>query len=160
MTQPKHQSFLFQMLDKAVSKYRAESKRLKRLTYFFRIAVFFLSACSTVLLGLNISDPNYPIWSRNVVLGMGALSTFLIGLSAFWNIESYWLKQKVLFARLRAIQEYYQFVQAEQDTLSPEQIQAAFAQYRQLMDERIEYWEEVSQKTTTTRLDASQKATG
>ena len=159
MTPPKHEAFLFQLLDNAVSKYRAESKRLKRWTYFFRIAVFSLSACSTVLLGINVSEPNYPIWSRNVVLGMGALSTFLIGLSAFWNIESYWLKQKVLFARLRAIQEHYQFIRAEQDMLSPEQIQAAFAKYRQLMDERIEYWEEVSQKTATTKFDASQKVT-
>ena len=135
MTPPKHESFFFEMLEKAVTKYRVESKRLKRLTYFFKIAVLFLSAGSTVLLGLNItSDPNYLIWSRNIVLVMGALSTFLIGLSAFWNIESYWLKQKVLYARLRAIQERCKYLQAEQDRLSPQQIDAAFGEYQQLMD--------------------------
>jgi hypothetical protein len=155
MTPPKHEAFLFELLDKAVTKYSAESKRLKRLTYFFKVAVLFLSAGSTVLLGLNItSDPNYPIWSRNVALGMGVLSTFLIGLSAFWNLESYWLKQKVLFARLRAIQERCNYLQAEQDKLSPEQIQAAFSEYRELMDERIEYWEKISEKTASTAVEA------
>jgi hypothetical protein len=155
MTPPKHEPFLFEILDKAVTKYRTESKRLKRLTYFFKIAVLFLSAGSTVLLGLNVTSvPNYPIWSRNIVLGMGALSTFLIGLSAFWNVESYWLKQKVLYARLRAIQEHCKYLQAEQDKLSPEQIQAAFGEYRQLMDERIEYWEKISEKTASPEAEA------
>lgn len=150
MTPSKHEPFLFEMLDKTVTKYRVESNRLKRLTYFFRITVLFLSACSTVLLGLNVTgDPNYLIWSRNIVLGMGALSSFLLGLSAFWNVESYWLKQKVLHARVRAIQERCKYLKAEQDSLSPEQIQAAFGEYRRLMDDRIEYWEKVAEKTAS-----------
>lgn len=155
MTAPKQEAFLFQILDEAVSKYTTESRRLKRWTYFFKIAVLLLSASSTVLLGLNIkADPDYLIWSRNVVLGMGALSTFLIGLSAFWNVESYWLKQKVLFARVRAIRERYQFLKAEQDRLSQEQIEAAFVEYRDLMDERIEYWEKAYQKIAATERES------
>ena len=155
MTPPKHEPLLFEMLEKAVTKYEVESRRLKRLTYFFKIAVLFLSAGSTVLLGLSVTgDPNYLIRSRNIVLVMGALSSFLIGLSAFWNVESYWLKQKVLHARLRAIQERCKFLQAEQDHLSPEQIYAAFGEYRQLMDERIEYWEKISEKTASTDTEA------
>ncbi len=155
MTAPNQEAFLFQCLDKAVSKYRSESKRLKYWTYTFRLAILLLSACSTVLLGLNVKgDPDYLIWSRNLVLGLGALSTFLVGVSAFWNIESYWLKQKILFARLRALRERCHFLQAHDGSLSPEQIEAAFFEYRAMMDDRIEYWEKVaSQKTPNPAVD-------
>lgn len=149
MTAPNQEAFLFQCLDKAVTKYSSESRQLKRWTYAFRIAVLLLSACSTVLLGLNVKgDPDYLIWSRNLVLGLGALSTFLVGVSAFWNVESYWLKQKILFARIRALRERCHFLHAQDGSLSPEQIEAAFVEYRAMMDDRIEYWEKVaSQKT-------------
>lgn len=110
----------------------------------FKIAVLFLSACSTVLLGLTVADPRYAIWSRNIVLVMGAMSTFLIGLSAFWNLETYWLMHKVLLSRLHALRERVGFLQAAQGNLSPEQIQAAFDEYQKLMDERIQYWQHAS----------------
>ena len=149
MTVPNQETFLFSVLDEAVLKYSTESKRLKHWTYMLRIAVLLLSACSTILLGLNIkSDPDYLIWSRNLVLVLGALSTFLIGISAFWNIESYWLKQKVLFSRVRALRERCRFLQARDGNLSLGEIEAAFAEFSAMMDDRIEYWEKLaSQKT-------------
>jgi hypothetical protein len=149
MTEQNQEAFLFQCLDKAVSKYSVESRQLKRWTYALRIAVLLLSACSMVLLGLNVKgDPDYLIWSRNVVLMLGALSTFLVGVSAFWNVESYWLKHKVIFARIRALRERVHFLRAKDGRLSPEQIEAAFGEYRAMMEDRIEYWEKVASKTT------------
>ena len=71
MAQLKHETYLFEMLETAIQDYDKKSKRLKRWSYFFKIAVLFLSACSTVLLGLTIADPRYAIWSRNIVLAMG-----------------------------------------------------------------------------------------
>ncbi len=149
MTQPNQEIFLLQCLNDAASKYNRESKRLKRWTYALRIAVLLLSSGSTVLLGLNVvGDPSYLIWSRNLVLALGALSTFLVGLSAFWNVESYWLKQKVLFARVRALRERCYFLQARDGRLSQEQIEAAFNEYGAMMDNRIEYWETLASKGT------------
>jgi hypothetical protein len=146
------ENFLFETLDKAVSKYGAESKRLKRWTYLLRVAVLLLAGCGTVLLGLNVTnDPNYLIWSRNLVLVLGALSTFLVGLSAFWNVESYWLKQKVLFARVRALREQCAFLRAKDGSLSPEEIEAAFLEFRAMMTDRIEYWDELASQKTLNR---------
>lgn len=155
MLAPDQETFLFQRLDEAVSKYSAESKKLKRWTYSLRIAVLLLTGCTTVLLGLNFKgEPDYLGWSRNVALGLGALSTFLVGLSAFWNVESYWLKQKVLFARVRALRERCQFLQAKLGSLSPEQVEGAFLEYRAMMDDRIEYWEKAaSQKTPNPSIE-------
>src|SRR6185369_17330180 len=144
MAEANHETYLFQKLDTAIRDYDEKCKRLKRWSYFFKIAVLFLSACSTVLLGLTVADPRYAIWSRNIALVMGATSTFLIGLSAFWNLESYWLMHKVLLSRLHAVRERFGFLRAAQDGLSPEQIQAGFEEYQKLMDERIQYWEHAS----------------
>jgi hypothetical protein len=75
---------------------------------------------------------------------MGALSTFLVGLSAFWNVESYWIKQKVLFARVRALRERCQFTLTRNGSLSSEEIEKAFVEYRAMMDDRIDYWEKLA----------------
>jgi hypothetical protein len=139
-------AFLFQRLDEAVSKYDSESKRLKRWSFSLRITILLLAALSTVLLGWNAEDnPDYLVWSRNAALAIGAVSTFLVGLSAFWNIETNWLKQKVLLARVRALRERCQFLQAKME-LSSEEVEAAFAEYRAMMEDRIEYWEALASR--------------
>src|SRR6185295_18616706 len=141
---PNQESFLFECLDQSVEKYRADSRRLKRWTYVFRIALLVLSGTSTVLLGLSVQDSRYTIWSRNIALMLGAVSTFIVGLSAFWNIESYWMKQKVLFARVRALRERCRFLQAETGALTGQQTSDAFLEYRALMEDRIDYWEKAT----------------
>ena len=136
------EKFLFASLDRSVDKYSAESRRLKRWTFSLRITLLLLSGISTVLLGLNVaSDNGYALWSRNVALVLGALSTFVVGLSAFWNVEQYWLKQKVLFARLRALRERCLYEQSKTGHLTANDIDSAFLEFRSLMDDRIEYWE-------------------
>ena len=139
------ESFLFASLEAAIAKYGAESTYLKRWTFGLKIALLFLSASSTVLLGLNVTPGSeYTVLSRNIALVIGAFSTFIVGLSAFWNIEAYWLKQKVLFARVRALRERLSFMQAKAGSLTAEQIEDGFLEYRGLMDDRIEYWERQS----------------
>lgn len=148
------EKFLFDALDRAVEKYQAESKRLKRWTFGLRISLLILSGASTILLGLNVTPDNgYALWSRNAALMLGAVSTFIVGLSAFWNLEQYWLKQKVLFARVRALRERCHFDQARTGKLSAEQVEQAFLEFRALMDDRIEYWERAATSSpTSTKL--------
>jgi hypothetical protein len=138
------QKLLFQLLDSAVEKHRFQAKQLKLLNYSFRILTLILAAASTVLLGLNIpDDPGYLVWSRNLALVFGAVSAFVVGLSAFWNLETYWLRSKVLFARVLALREWCQFRQANSGALSSKEITQAFDEYRALMYGQIEYWEKL-----------------
>ena len=143
---PDQQKLLFQLLDSAVEKYRAQAKRLKVINYSFRILTLFLAAASTVLLGLNIDNPEYLVWSRNVALVFGAISTFVVSLSAFWNLETYWLRSKVLYARVLALREWCQFRQANNEALSNAEITQAFDDYRALMYGQIEYWEKLAEQ--------------
>lgn len=145
---PDQQKLLFELLDRAVEKYQVQSRRLKIISYSLRIITLVLAVASTVLLGLNIpNDPGYLIWSRNLALVFGAMSTFAVGLSTFWNLETYWLRSKVLFARVRALRERCQFRQANNGTLSSEEVAQAFDEYRALMDGQIEYWEKLTAQT-------------
>jgi len=142
------QKLLFQLLDSTVEKHRVQVKQLKVLNYSFRILTLILAAASTVLLGLNIEhDPDYLVWSRNLALVFGAISTFVVSLSAFWNLETYWLRSKVLYARVLALREWCQFRQANSGALSNAEITQAFDEYRALMYGQIEYWEKLAEQT-------------
>jgi len=147
---PGQQQLLFQLLDTAVEKYRAQARKLKLSNYGFRILTLLLAAASTVLLGLTIPDnPGYLVWSRNLALVFSAVGTLVVSLGAFWNLEAYWLKSKVLFARVRALRERCRFLLSESDTLSPEEIADAFTEYRALMDSQIEYWERATEQAAS-----------
>lgn len=141
------EKMLFNQLDSAVEKYRTQAKRYKIITIFFRIITLFLAAASTVLLGLSVpDDPEYLVWSRNLAFVFGAISTIVVGLSTFWNLEPYWIKSKILFARLRALREQYHFRRAKNGNLSADEIEQAFNEYRSLLDAQIEYWEKIEKK--------------
>jgi hypothetical protein len=111
------QKLLFQLLDSAVEKHRFQAKQLKILKNSFRILTLLLAA-ATILLALNMpGDPGYLVWSRNFALVFGAVSAFVIGLGAFWSLDTYWLRSKVLLARVFALREWCQFRQANSGSL-------------------------------------------
>lgn len=142
------QKLLFQLLDSTVEKHRVQAKYLKILKNSSHILTLILATASTVLLGLNIpGDPGYLVWSRNLALVFGALSTFVVGLGTFWSLETYWLRNKVLLARVLALREWCQFRQANSGVLSAEEITQAFDEYRALMYGQIEYWEKLAVQT-------------
>jgi coproporphyrinogen III oxidase-like Fe-S oxidoreductase len=142
------EKFLFNKLESSVKKYKYESKHLKHWTFGLRITLLLLAATSTILLGWSPENSaNYAIWSRNVALAIGAISTFILGVSSFWNVEAYWLKQKVMFARVRALQEKGLYLKSKSE-LTAEEIEAIFNEYRLMMNDRIDYWDELASKST------------
>lgn len=149
MREESAEAFLFQRLDEAVTKYGVEARKLKFWTYAIKITILFLAGSSTVLLGWSpVDNPYYTVWSRNMALALGAVSTFIIGISTFWNVENYWLKQKVLFAKVRALKERCFFLKSK-GMLSEQAIDDIFNEYRAMMDDRIDYWESLASRKTT-----------
>ena len=71
-----------------MNEYRGREKHVKRLNWTTRIVAMILGMGSTVLLGLRVeAHPEFLSLSRNAALVCSALTTFLLGLAAFWNLE-------------------------------------------------------------------------
>jgi hypothetical protein len=99
-----------------------------------------LGAASTVLLGVRIDDPGYGEWSRNLALGFSAMATFLTGLTAFWNLESYWMRRKAAEHQLRMLERRFEYGRSAPDGLSKAQVDELFEEYLSILGRQSEYW--------------------
>lgn len=134
------EELLAQQLAASVKRYARRNAVVRRAFWSARIGVMALGATSTVLLGVRLDDPGYIEWSRNLALGFSALATFLTGLSAFWNLESYWMLRKAAEHQLRLLERRLEYARSAPDGLSTAQVDELFEEYLSILGKQSEYW--------------------
>jgi hypothetical protein len=123
-------------------------------SYFFngvrvyKYSTMILAGLSTILLGLSFKDlpfPSdfkayYPEVAKNIAFVIGAIITVYTGLMTYWNIEKYWLQNKAVVNKLRALRDEIENEDRAQK-LSDDIIQEKFNKYQQIKGEFYKYWE-------------------
>jgi hypothetical protein len=77
----------------------------------YKYSTMILSGISTILLGLSFNDIDfayrniYPELAKNIAFVIGAVITIYTGLMTYWNIEKYWLQNKSVVNKLRALRD-------------------------------------------------------
>lgn len=102
--------FLLQLLNTKISQLEPKTARIKKVHYFLRIIVMLFSGLTTILLGLKLD--NAIVLSRslsNTALILSAVITFLSGLAVFWDIENYWIRNKIMLNKLKEVRYEYVF---------------------------------------------------
>lgn len=113
---------------------------------FYKYSTMILSGISTILLGLSFKDIHfkydniYPELSKNIAFVIGAIITIYTGLMTYWNIEKYWLQNKSVVNKLRALRGEIEN-EDRAETLTDEKIQNKFDKYQSIKDEFYKYWE-------------------
>jgi len=111
MTASDHPSdSILQKFDLTIAKFRQSATKAKRIAYGLRISVLILGAVSTIILGYQMPGSDYQILSRNIALVISATITVLVGLASFWDIEAYWLRNRLRLAQLEALREEYEML--------------------------------------------------
>lgn len=101
--------FLMQLLNTKISQLEPKTDRIKNIHYFLRISVMLLSGITTVILGLKFTNASWWISNySNIALCVTAIITFLSGLIVFWDLENYWIRNKIMLNKLKELR--YEFV--------------------------------------------------
>jgi hypothetical protein len=133
------------LLDWTLSDEGNREHNIRIASWALHIAVLVFGGLTTVLLGLQIVDNQYTIWSRNVALIFSALSTLATGLIAFWNIDRYWIRRKLMITELRILRERLIYTVVKDSSASEkdiERINGMFNEYTEILEKDIEYWRE------------------
>ncbi len=128
------------LLNAAIIKLAQKAKILKMGYYTLSISILLLSAILTVILGLHVNDENYLIRFKNIALVIGALITFLTGLNAFWKLQSYWVRRKILLRRLEDLRDEFAF---QKLSTQKEDLANLFAKYQTIQNYQTLYWEDI-----------------
>jgi Protein of unknown function (DUF4231) len=139
-------------LETAIRKMTKKASGLKMAHYSLSIATLMLSAILTIILGFHLKNDVDLILSKNIALILGALITFLTGVNAFWKLESYWVRRKILLRRLEDLRDEFTF---QKLSANKEDLDSLFAKYQSIQNYQTLYWEDIYNEGKTVQKTES-----
>lgn len=95
---------MLQLINTKIAQLETKTNRAKTGRNILAIGVMLLSGAATVVLGLKITSCKWITENgNNIALILTALTTFLSGLMSFWDIQTYWLRSKVMLNNLKEL---------------------------------------------------------
>jgi len=76
-----------------------------------------------------------------------ALTTFLLGLAAFWNLERDWIESKVLLTKPEMLKLEFEFCRA-QGPMDGAELVRFLNRYQSIINQNAEYWQSVLEQAT------------
>jgi len=116
----------------------------------YKYSTIILAGTSTVILGLDLSDygdfsmfgsMSYTIFAKNIALVIGAIITASTALMTYWNIEKYWLQNKTIAHKLRALRDDIESEFVAGKLTAQEKIQEKIDAYKKIKGDFYKYWE-------------------
>lgn len=125
---------------KQVERFEHKAKKNKRWTYLLKISGFAIAGTITVLAGLNGVSDAHTLMQSNAILCLGALSTFLASLAAFWNVERYWLENLVIADKVRLHRDKIRYAIQRHHPMTEEEMDRFWSELQQILGQRTRYW--------------------
>nr|WP_299387881.1 DUF4231 domain-containing protein [Allomuricauda sp.] len=135
----KQVEFLEKALENSKLKYSRQRKYMFKLVKLYKYPIVVLSALSTIALGLQFEGhPEFIEWQKNIALVITAVVTLLTTLLTFWNLEEYWLHNKVIEQQLELLQQKFEFEKAK--GLDQKAIDKIFSEFNSVVGQQNTYW--------------------
>jgi len=129
------------MLEEAIkakkNKYSSQRKYMFNLVKWYKYPLVILSAFSTIVLGLQLGE-EWILLQKNIALTITAGITLLTTLMTFWNIEEYWLQNKVVEQQLVILKQKFEYEKAK--GLTKENIEIMFSELQNILGQQQSYW--------------------
>lgn len=114
----------------------------------YKYTTVILAGISTIVLGLDLGDVklplplNYTLLAKNIALILGAIITVMSTMYIFWNLEKYWLQNKIILQRFRQLMEEIELAD-KKNLLTNEQVDQFCDRFKTIKFEFYKYWEGV-----------------
>ncbi|QZA78722.1 DUF4231 domain-containing protein [Deefgea tanakiae] len=130
--------FLLSKILKYQQYSQTKSKNLKRTTYCLKFSMLALATGTTIVLGLDVAglQPH----AKNIALVLGAIMTFLGGISSFLNIEEYWMRNNATNLRLKSIRDRLIYLTGDLQEIEDTTLQTIINDYQAITESNIHYW--------------------
>ncbi|GGF24431.1 SLATT domain-containing protein [Flavobacterium limi] len=121
----------------SINEFTKRRSRMFNVVRMFKYPLVGLTAISTIVLGLDLGK-EWITNQKNIALIIGAITTGLTTLMTFWNVEEYWIKNKVIELQLLSLQNKFQF--EKKVGLNEIRIKEFFRQYQNIIGQQEELW--------------------
>jgi hypothetical protein len=133
-----------------ISRYEEGSSYYFNGVRVYKYSTIILAGVSTIILGLDLSEygdftifggMSYTIFAKNIALVIGAIITVSTALMTYWNIEKYWLQNKTMVNKLRALKDDIEAEFVAGKLNSAEKLQEKIEAYKKIKGDFYKYWE-------------------
>ncbi len=136
---PNHKvRFLLSKILKHQQYSQTKSKTLKRTTYCLKFSILALATGTTIVLGLDVAG--LQPYAKNIALVLGAIMTFLGGISSFLNIEEYWMRNNATHLQLKSIRDRLIYLTGDLQEIEDSTLQTIIHDYQAITESNIHYW--------------------
>lgn len=126
-------------INKSIDEFSRRRSKMFKVVRGFKYPLVILTAFSTIVLGLELETSDDAIMQKNIALVIGAIITALTTLMTFWNVEEYWIKNKVIELQLVSLKNEFQF-ESTLKQLDENQIKEYFKKYQTIIGQQEELW--------------------
>lgn len=124
--------------------FSTENARMFKGVRYYKTAIVFFSAASAITLGLQLGDsPDIIKLQKNIALIIGAVITALATLSAFWNVEEYWLQSTFVHKTLERLKDRVDFEKA--NGITDQRVSELFDDLESIIELNQRYWKRALQ---------------
>jgi hypothetical protein len=143
--------YLINRVRLSVREFANNTRWLFRAVRLYKYATVGLSLLATIVLGLNLGHlegPQHALYaatSKNIALVLNALVAAITTLSVFWNVEKYWVQNKVIKHQLRSLLADIEFEMSRNNGAVTDGalLQTFFARHQAILKNFHFYWEGV-----------------
>lgn len=144
-------TYLLKRVRFSVLEFTNSTRWLFRSVKLYKYAAVILSVVSTIVLGFNFNHLDeqhrllYDGLTKNIALVLNTIIAALSTLSVFWNIDKYWIQNKVIKYQLKRLLADIEFEMSNQDgnIKDANLLQAFFARHQSILNDFHFYWEGV-----------------
>ena len=142
--------YLYKRVDASYRQFKETTSWTYRNVRFYKYSVTILSALATIILGLSygflveeVQIIKMTKLSKDIALIINTLITALTTLSVFWNMEKYWMQNKVIKQQLKILKYEigFEMVKANKGQIKEELVNGFLKSYLRILRDFHLYWE-------------------
>jgi hypothetical protein len=154
---PKQLNYLLDRVNDEIKLFTEKTNQSFRTVKIFKVTNVLLSALITIVLGVNLKwfgannegayliAAQYSMIAKDVALILGAILTLLGTLAIFWDIEKYWLQNKVTKQQLKILRNELNYLKNRETPITQDELDRIFNKFQNIMRQFHLYWEGVLQ---------------
>lgn len=137
------EKYLFDLINKYHDYFSSKDKKYRRIVRILKVLVLFLAMMSTIIFGLkDIVDVDSQVM---IGLILSSLITFITAISAYFNVEEYWMRNITIHIGLNMMRDNFIFdVKARR--MDEKQIEIYRRKLDDIQNDNVSYWKKAINK--------------
>lgn len=135
--------YLMSLLNFKIKLVESKYEKSKYINYVLKISILLLAGLSTVILGVKSEvftfSESWKTQSADIVLIFSATITFMSGLAAFWDIENYQMRTKIMVNRLKELRYKFTLEATKENKMKSSELEKIMEEFINIIGDG--YWE-------------------